>query len=90
MPVRGTGVGGISAIKVRLIYAYHRERGKIVTFVRGKRDLKTAEKLKKRLQQLGISYDKAAVADWDSFQSAFSGDKRDAGKEYIKGIWVLY
>ena len=72
--------------KVWLIYAYHRESGEIVTYVWGKRNLKTAEKLRKRLKRLGISYDRIAVDEWDSFQSAFSGDKRDAGKEHTVGI----
>jgi transposase-like protein len=30
--------------KVWLVYAYHRETGEIVAYVRGKRDLKTARK----------------------------------------------
>jgi hypothetical protein len=34
---------------VWLIYAYHRDTGEIVAFVWGKRDLKTALKLKKRI-----------------------------------------
>ncbi|MDR2501607.1 MAG: hypothetical protein LBD37_11115 [Treponema sp.] len=52
----------------------------------GKRDLKTTEKPRKRLKRLGISYDKIAIDNWDSFKAAFRGDKRDAGKEYTKGI----
>jgi transposase-like protein len=35
--------------KVWLIYAYDRDTGEIVSFVWGKRDLKTAMKLRKRL-----------------------------------------
>jgi hypothetical protein len=38
--------------KVWLIYAYHRESGEIVAFVWGKRDLKTAQKLRKRIKRL--------------------------------------
>jgi IS1 family transposase len=72
--------------KVWLIYAYHRGSGEIVSFVWGKRDLKTAEKLRKRLKRLGISYDKTAVDGWDSFMTAFRGEKREAGKEYTAGI----
>jgi IS1 family transposase len=67
--------------KVWLIYAYHRETGEIVAFVWGKRDLKTAQKLRKRIQRLGISYDKVATDDWDSFLSAFRKDKQVAGIE---------
>jgi IS1 family transposase len=44
--------------KIWLIYAYHRESGEIVAYVWGKRDLKTAKKLRKRLRRLGISYDR--------------------------------
>jgi IS1 family transposase len=44
--------------KVRLIYAYHRESGEIAAYVRGKRDIKTAEKLRKRIKEPGISYDR--------------------------------
>ncbi|MDR2740837.1 MAG: IS1 family transposase, partial [Treponema sp.] len=62
--------------KVWLIYAYHRESEEIVASnqrfaVWGKRDLKTAKKLRKRIKGLGISYDMVATDDWDSFFSAF-------------------
>jgi IS1 family transposase/transposase-like protein len=72
--------------RVWLIYAYHRESGEIVSFVWGKRDLKTAEKLRRRLKRLGISYDKIGIDDWDSFQAAFREDKQEVGKEYTVGI----
>jgi IS1 family transposase len=72
--------------KVWLIYAYHRESGEIVAFVWGKRDLKTAQKLRKRLKRLGISYDRIATDDWDSFLSAFGEDSHEAGKEHTVGI----
>jgi hypothetical protein len=36
--------------------AYHRETGEIVAFVWGKRDLKTANGLKKKLSDSGVSY----------------------------------
>jgi transposase-like protein len=39
--------------KVWLIYAYHRESGEIVAFVWGKRDVKTAQKLRKRINGWG-------------------------------------
>jgi transposase-like protein len=38
--------------KVWLIYAYHRESGEIVSYVWGKRGLKTAEKLRKQLSYI--------------------------------------
>jgi hypothetical protein len=49
--------------KIRLIYAYHRESGEIVAFVWGKRDLKTAKKLRNRIKRLGISCDRIATDD---------------------------
>jgi IS1 family transposase len=72
--------------KVWLIYAYHRESGEAASFVRGRRDLKTAEKLRERLGALGVSYDRIAMDDWESFQTAFRGGSRDAGKRYTTGI----
>ena len=72
--------------KVWLIYAYHRESGEIAAYVWGKRDLKTAEKLRKELKRLGIGYDRLGVDNWDSFLKAFAGDGKDAGKEHTVGI----
>jgi IS1 family transposase len=68
------------------MYVYHRESGEIAAYVRGKWDLKTARKLRKRLKQLLITYDTIAAADWDSFLTAFSDDKRLTGKAYTVGI----
>jgi IS1 family transposase len=70
--------------KVRLIYAYHRDTGEIVASnlwfaVLGKRDLKTALKLKKRINRLGISYDRIATDNWNSFLAAFAEDCHDVG-----------
>ncbi|WP_318779338.1 IS1 family transposase, partial [Psychrobacter sp. FME6] len=42
--------------KVWLIYAYDRATNEIVAYVWGKRDLKTAKKLRARLKQLKVSY----------------------------------
>jgi IS1 family transposase len=72
--------------KVWLIYAYHRESGEIVAYVWGKRDLKTAKKLRKRIQRLGISYARIATDDWDSFLSAFAEDRHETGKKHTVGI----
>ncbi|MDR2783900.1 MAG: IS1 family transposase [Treponema sp.] len=71
---------------VWLIYTYHRESGEIAAFVWGKRDLKTAKKLRKRIKRLGISYDRIATDDWDSFLSAFAEDQHEHGKAYTVGI----
>jgi IS1 family transposase len=68
--------------KVWLIYASHRGSGEIVAYEWGKRELKTEQKLRKRIKELGISYDKVATDDWDSFISAFGEDKQVVGKEY--------
>jgi IS1 family transposase/transposase-like protein len=72
--------------KVWLIYAYHRESGEIVSYVWGKRDLKTAKKLKKRLKRLGISYDLIACDEWDSFLTVFGREAELRGKRYTVGI----
>ena len=72
--------------KIWLIYAYHRETGEIVAYVWGKRDLKTAEKLRERLKQLGITYGRVATDNWESFMTAFNADRQLAGKEYTAGI----
>jgi len=72
--------------KIWLIYAYHRETGEIVAYVWGKRDLKTAKKLRKRLKQLGITYDRIACDEWDSFLTAFNEDEKLVGKKYTVGI----
>jgi IS1 family transposase len=72
--------------KVWLIYAYHRESGEIAGYVWGKRDLKTAQKLRKRLIRLGITWDTISTDDWDSFLTAFAEDSRSTGKAYTAGI----
>jgi IS1 family transposase len=72
--------------KVWLIYAYHRETGEIVCFVWGKRDFQTAQKLKKKMTDLGISYGSIATDNWDSFVAVFKEDNHLVGKEYTVGI----
>ncbi|MDR1302153.1 MAG: IS1 family transposase [Treponema sp.] len=72
--------------KVWLIYAYHRESGEIVAYVWGKRDIKTAQKLRKRIKRLGISYERTATDGWDSFLATFGGDAHLIGKKYTVGI----
>ena len=68
------------------MYAYHRESGETVAYVWGKRDLKTAKKLRKELKRPGIGYDRPAMDDRDSFQTAFKEDERLVGKQYTVGI----
>jgi IS1 family transposase len=69
-----------------LIYAYCRESGEIVAYVWGKRDTKTAARLRKRLQQLGVTYDRIATDGWNSFLTAFKDDELLIGKEHTVGI----
>ena len=47
--------------KVWLIYAYHREIGKIVLLCLGKRNTDTAQKLRNRLKSTEIRYDTIAT-----------------------------
>jgi IS1 family transposase len=72
--------------KVWLSYAYHRESGEIVAYVWGKRDIKTAQKLRKRIQRLGISYDWIGTDNWDSFLATFREDRHLVGKKHTVGI----
>ena len=69
-----------------LIYAYHRETGEIVVYVWGKRDLKTARRLRRRLEEHGVSYGRIVRDDWDSFVSAFASVATSCGKRYTQGI----
>jgi IS1 family transposase len=71
--------------KVWFIYAYHRDSGEIAGFVWGKRDLKTAKALKKKLSDLGVSYGSIATDDWNSVVSAFKGENHLIGKKYTVG-----
>jgi IS1 family transposase len=61
---------------------YHRENGEIVAFVRGKRDIKTTQKVKKRIKRLGISYDRVATDWWDSFLATLWGGEDLVGKAH--------
>jgi len=66
-----------------LVYAYHRETGEIVAYVWGKRDLKTAGRLKKRLEEF---YYGIACDGWESFRSAFGDCALLIGKQHTQGI----
>ena len=48
-----------------LIYAYHRASGEIVAFVWGKRNLKTAKRLRVKLAALGVSFDTVFSDSWE-------------------------
>jgi IS1 family transposase len=76
--------------KVWLIYAYHRGSGEIVASNRrfvvwGNRDTRTAEKLKERIKELGISYDLIATDNRGSFLSVFGERGHPVGKEHTVG-----
>jgi IS1 family transposase len=60
--------------KVWLIYAYDRSNGEIVAYVWGKRNLKTARALRKKLSELGVTYTKICTDDWQSFVTTFKED----------------
>ena len=77
---------GKKSNKIWLIYAYHKDTGEIVAYVWGKRDIKTAEKLRKKIRRSGISYESIGTDDWQSFLSVFAEDAHDAGKEFTVGI----
>ena len=72
--------------KIWLIYAYHRETGEIVAFVWGKRNTKTAIKLRTKLKELNVSFDAIYTDNWDSFKAAFCDDNHIVGKENTVGI----
>jgi IS1 family transposase/transposase-like protein len=77
---------GDKQTKVWLIYAYHRKTGEIVSWVFGKRDYKTAKKLRDKITEQGFTFDTIATDNWDSFLKAFSSDNHIVGKIYTKGI----
>ncbi len=72
--------------KVWLIYAYHRSTGEIISYVWGKRNYKTANKLRNQLREQNISYDVVYTDKWDSFQKAFQDDNLKIGKDNTMGI----
>ena len=77
---------GTKSRRFWLIYAYDRESGEMVAWVWGNRSAKTAQRLRERLVELGVTYGRLAMDDWDSFAKAFSEDPRDTGKEHTVGI----
>jgi IS1 family transposase len=72
--------------KVWLIYAYDRESGEIVSFVWGKRDLKTTGKLQKKLLAARISYDRICTDNWERFIIALPSDNHMIGKRHTVSI----
>ncbi len=72
--------------KVWLIYAYHRPTGEIVSYVWGKRNLKTTKQLRNKILELGVSYGCICTDNWESFCIAFTGDNHLVGKANTQGI----
>ena len=72
--------------KLWLLYVYSSETGEIICYVFGRRNLKTARKLKQKLSELCISYDTICSDNWRSFIVVFGGVNHKVGKEYTKGI----
>lgn len=58
----------------------------IAAYVQGKRDLKTAKRLRSRLKQLKVSYDSISFDSWNSFMTTFKDDQKQAGKQHTIGI----
>jgi insertion element IS1 protein InsB len=52
----------------------------------GKRNYKTAKRLRKKIQELEITYGTIAMDEWKSFKRAFQADHCRVGKEFTKGI----
>jgi IS1 family transposase/transposase-like protein len=69
-----------------LIYAYHRASGEIVSFVWGKRNLKTTRLLRSKLSELGVSFDAVYSDGLESFKGAFASDNHIIGKKNTVGI----
>ncbi|KAA6349999.1 hypothetical protein EZS27_002605 [termite gut metagenome] len=72
--------------KYWLLYAYERQSGEVVAYVWGKRDLKTAKRLKEKLLKLDISFGCVCTDDWQSFITAFKEDNHVIGKSHTVGI----
>ena len=72
--------------KYRLIYADDRATAEIVAYVWGKCNLQTARRLRRKLKDLGVSYDTICSDDWKAFKTAFQHDNHLIGKQHTKGI----
>ena len=77
---------GKKSKKVWLIYAYHRKTGEIIAYVWGKRNYKTAKRLRSKIAKLGVSYDTVYTDDWSSFVKTFKSDNHIIGKKNTVGI----
>jgi IS1 family transposase len=58
----------------------------VVAYVWGKRDLKTAKRLKEKLLKLGISFGCVCRDDWQRFITAFKEDNHVICQSHTVGI----
>ncbi len=72
--------------KLWLIYAYDRLTGEIVAWVWGKRNYKTAYRLREKLNHLNISFGTVYTDDWRAFKKTFINDNHKIGKKNTVGI----
>ena len=71
--------------KVRLIYACRRETGEIPAHVWGKRNFKTAKKLRDKSDELNVGFDTVYSDARESFLKAFENDNLIVGKKNTIG-----
>ncbi|WP_392419900.1 IS1 family transposase [Capnocytophaga canis] len=69
-----------------LIYAYSAETKEIVAWVWGKRNIKTAQKLREKLKKLGVSFDEICTYNWEAFASVFQEYTHKVGKKHTTDI----
>jgi IS1 family transposase len=72
--------------KYWLIYAYEREGSKIVAYVWGKWDLKTAQRLRKKFIKLDVSFGCIRTDGQQSFITTFKAANHVIGKTHTAGI----
>jgi IS1 family transposase len=60
--------------------------GEIAAYVWGKRNLKTARRLREELRTLGIRFDRVCTDAWESFLVAFKADNLVIEKKNTVGI----
>jgi IS1 family transposase len=57
-----------------------------VAYAWGKRDLKTAQRLRNKLFKLDVSFGYICTDDWQSFVTIFKADNHVIGKAHTVGI----
>ena len=69
-----------------LIYVYSRETKEVVAWVWGKRNIKTAQKLREKLKNMGVIFDEICTDSWKTFMSVFQEENHKIGKKYTTDI----